>query len=34
MKNRVTETVRQIGREIVCPLSAVTVFFVFQKGLL
>lgn len=31
MKNRVTVTVRQDGREIVCTLSAVTVFFVFQK---
>ena len=36
MKNRVTVTVRQDGREIVCSLSAVTVFFVssgkFWKG--
>ena len=29
MKNRVTVTVRQSGREIVCTLSAVTVFFCF-----
>ena len=34
MKKRVTVTVRQSGREIVCTLSAVTVFFVFQKGFL
>lgn len=31
MKNRVTVTVRQSGREIVCTLSAVRVFFCFSK---
>ena len=31
MKNRVTVTVRQRGREIACYLSAVTVFFVFWE---
>lgn len=31
MKNRVTVTVRQDGREIVCTLSAVTVFFIYRK---
>ena len=30
-KNRVTVTVRQDGREIVCTLSAVTVFFIFRE---
>ena len=34
MKIRVTVTVRQDGREIVCSLSAVTVFFVFRETFL